>query len=1753
MSLRLKAKKYNIIWPIYLLKYILPIFFESFFGQTYLLIISLFYCKNGKSYYNSELSCRNNTYFYVLTPFSIFALIIQIFISFITVSVYYQPEYIINKKKNYILIKRNSSSDIAFLFCKIFIISILVFFQSESEKWEIIIFFCVLTFFNAYFNLFIQEFSNLIIKRLNNFLSLSLFITFLILLIEKIFQKLKFSGGIYLYIISLLINALFCIYHSKISTDFLAINFNDINSSLDCLKYIKKYLKIIDEKDISRDNLLIFNSFIQKTEEVCTNKRCAFKKYLESLSKGNYSKYLLLQYGEKLFKLSISKFPEDVILRINYIIFLFTRINKKKEAKKELISINPVIFSFNDNFNLYLCEKYLKEYFILNNEQNKEKIETINMMQALKYKNYLNEFKILLLKSSSLYYDFWSALYNYHIQGIEDFTKLNDIGNQLNKLIENIENLFIKLNEIKKNDYEIVKLYEIFSKNILNDEEKYSKYNNISKNLSIYNRIKTKEIDFSNFNLGLINESDEKNLLIVSIDEKHKGIIKNISLKACLIFGYQKDEIIGKNMNILIPELFQKIYIKLFNDMSDKTKNEFYNNLLNKINYKPEFIETYACGKNKSKYLIPLHLKFYLVQTEENELVYIIEIINNNLYKEEIYHDFNIHDNSNICSVLTNNNLIIQTFTSNCVDILKFNSNIINSNYDIISFIKHFDDEFQLNNIVNKDSTNSTDRTNNNENNKIKGSDNNINLIKNSLEKLKNYKLILKTKFHNPRKIIWRNEVYDKESIFYIDKIKNKSLSMISHDNNYENKTNNNKIYEQKFLMMVREIYISDKIVGYYFYFRKIKYIKEFNKIKTINDKTKINNSLIKYSDLEENKKENERKKINITTISHKNIIFNKERKNIFEDEKINKYIPESDFNFILDLSTMSFIPSNNIKSSLKLNENLKKEAIAKINSYQEEIVQKKKELKNSKTIISSDNQEEIYSEEYNSSSSYISQSESETFNNKNVYNEKDIKIINNIGTKNINYKNNSYEEYYKVNMKNIKYVIYDFSKEVLIEGKKDDKKSQVDYIIDSFKTNKYVYMSEDDNYPKIYNLYNSQEKNKSINVLNENKEQKTNIFEKEKEKDYEKAIKDALSRKDEQNVITQFYGALFLCTLLFFILNILEIFFLTQTYTKIKENMKLVINSANLNYYNNFDIYFLREYLLIHTFFNNITNGKYNNYPSKNTSYDELIYETVNETFYQSHCLVESIFSSELSLSQNSSYILNKMTYFSETLINKTFIKKISLTLSVSIVYVYSFFCSLLTNKMDLNFHNPESFNFIHNALNNLGQSLQIIIELFLSELKKKKLGSIFNMIIIILLNFIIYVIMFKINDISYFKVVSKKMSYLTIFYEIKLAIIKLSMQKCESFINKINKDEVITEKLGDNNEESISAVSIKKIKSLLDFEEKKNNDKKEEKKKLDIKIKKDRKYFKFRRLFKIFLTISLVFICSVIIFYLLLIRKFIIIGEYIYHMQNYHNNVLYLYNAYREFLFDENSTIFGISSNDYLIRQEKEIYFSSTKDFNFLIINENNFKDIKNKIKKNGLCNDSFTNFFKNEEECQNFMGGKEGIISLGFDTLLSYFIEEIRMKRNYVKGLLNKGILIGNLSELNNYNSWNDDNLDLKNNKTLIFRMNLFNMEDIHHKLNIIFINIIYQHINKDRNLTLNSISKMINNGHIIYIILVVCHCSFVIISILFYLIPEINKLNIEIYKTKNILSIIPVQILASLPNIKTLLKISLKNNN
>ena len=267
---------------------------------------------------------------------------------------------------------------------------------------------------------------------------------------------------------------------------------------------------------------------------------------------------------------------------------------------------------------------------------------------------------------------------------------------------------------------------------------------------------------------------------------------------------------------------------------------------------------------------------------------------------------------------------------------------------------------------------------------------------------------------------------------------------------------------------------------------------------------------------------------------------------------------------------------------------------------------------------------------------------------------------------------------------------------------------------------------------------------------------------------------------------------------------------------------------------------------------------------------------------------------------------------------------------------------------------------------------------------------------------------------------------------------------------------------------------------------------------------------------------------------------------------MQNYHNNIIELFNGYREYLFDENHIIFGLPVYEYLIKKEKKIYETDTQDINYLTVLSQQIKGLYKNfliLQEEGFCK-LYVTYFNSEKECQNFMGSENGIISLGFHLLINSFIEDLRNARSFMKLLLEEKTLIGNLSKVIDA-KFNDTNFNLDKNDSLIFRMKVFNIEQIHFRLNIIFHNIILQYINQERNITVFSIDQALTNEHIKYVILIIIYICIFLIMFIFYWIPMIQKRNVEIYKTKNMLSIIPLQILASQPNIKELLNISEKN--
>ena len=1813
MSFRLKSGKYDIQWPISFLKYLLPILCFTFFGQIFLLLTSVFRCLTGRLYYAATVSCEIGPWYYVTAPLSILSLIAQIIISYMTISIYYQADFI-NEGKN-LLKKRTSLPDIIFFVNKIIVIIIFEFDKGvEVEHWGILFIICVLSGTNAYATIFLQNYENLVIKKFHYFYCLFYFWGFLCLLIGKIFKSWNFNGAFYLFLIGLVLIVIYCLFHAKTYLEFLHQDFNDINSSQNCINYIRSYLKFVKEKEVCRDSSMLITSFIEKMEVGCTNSNCILKKYLISLSKGFDSNFMLLQFAQKLFKIALNKFPRDINLRIHYIIFLLTKVNQKKNAQKELFSIKPGFIFLDDNFKLFRCKKYLEEYNSMVNKDEEDVIESNDIFQAMEYKNNLIEFKKLLSKSSYLYYDFWSSLYSSHLQGTEDFKKLNDIGAELNQLIENIEKIFEKLLEIKNNDLITIQLYESYVKNILNDKEKYEKYYNISMNLITDNKVDNKEIDFTNFDLKTMSDSDEYKFLIVSANDENKGNIINMSLNSCSIFGYHRYEIIGKNMNILIPELYHHVHNKLFNEITEKDKTILFENLSKKIIYKPHFYEFIAFGRSKSKYLIPLDFKVFLVQTEESDLVYVVEFIRkNNIYTDLV--EENEKEKSQLLCILTDNNFIIQTFTSNCVEALGLNSKIINSNYDITNFIKQFKEELQTMVSNNKESEidNSDIKSNDNSVRDINSSFNNANSDRAFEHKLKLKKKLLKLKFYEPRKITWKMPKNNKSNA-----IGKACTSLFSPIGNKD--PNENKIPENKFIMEVKKAYIMGVHIGYYFYFKKIKPIKVINPNCENNDlekgkvynspliKPKLKRPSVKFINLEEescrssrafndeedpqdstinqsniNKKETKRRRSSFANFElDKKIKASNLRKhesatmlyNIYDEiDNVNeKFIPKSDFNFYLDLESKSFKPTMKLNSCKELYEILKKQSIEKLN-----FLYKTRKKKEKNFSSSSSSEEENSSDEDSVDSSYTSSSEEESdekntenkefkkrndnrkmdINDKNIMSHKNVTGNNGLFKNNIN--KNYENEFYRVNLHKIKLMIYDFTQEMLITSETVDKKSKVETVIESYKSRQNINITEDENYPNFsIDKFRKESKNRNYKMKDRKMSRKNltkelpinkNIFDKEKE--FEKEISYALAKQDEQKSIIYFYQVSFFAMIIILLMGFIEIYFIIYQYKQLIENMKLVINAANLKYTTFSCIYLIKENVLysIDNFIDD--GGLYDTPDTDYAQYVTKVYSATQVMFSESNTIFESILGSTLDLCSHTKYTLKEMPYSIEVLYQNNKIKNVTSTLLVSIIQTFSALSNLLTKSSFISVDDPNLYNFLHNCFNNIGLAIRIQFELFVSELSIRE-TSIFKLIIFITFIYLfVHVLIYFIIFNRYYSIVKKKQSYISVFYGIGLSLIKSSIKKCELFINKINnqnEDNIKTRDMDEETSSFISSLNFNLNNTLTENNFKMNNKRSKPLQK-NQQLGDDKKSKRFRLLFTYSLITSLLYLIIVLFTFLLMTKKFINNANYIYHMQSFHSNIADLFNSYREFLFDENTKINGKNAYDYLIEKEKEIYSTINFDSSQLAYSSK-YIDIDYATFDKGYC-ESYVCYFKSKEECINYMGGENGILSLGFDILINSFIEEIRNAREFMKLLLDKQVLVGNLSEV--IDLFEDDTTyGLNLNDSLIFRMKVFNMEQTHSRLNIIFINIILPYINQERNITFKAIEKSVTNQHIRYVIVLIVYIVCFLIIFMFYWFPDIQKLNLEIYKTKKMLSIIPLQILASHPNIRELLNISTKSD-
>lgn len=756
---------------------------------------------------------------------------------------------------------------------------------------------------------------------------------------------------------------------------------------------------------------------------------------------------------------------------------------------------------------------------------------------------------------------------------------------------------------------------------------------------------------------------------------------------------------------------------------------------------------------------------------------------------------------------------------------------------------------------------------------------------------------------------------------------------------------------------------------------------------------------------------------------------------------------------------------------------------------------------------------------------------------------------------------------YYEVKIEHIRFLKYDFYKETIVEDHHSVKMDQMAKIINDIKSNLDKLEHKDSNYPSINfeNFVQIRRRAKKDSIILRKISSKKlsiskNIFKKnkqiaEKRIEKENKINEALNKKDKQNSIKNFTIVSIICLLILFAICGSNLYCFVKEITKNITNIKLICESTDLKFYFNSAVYYVRELTLLNM--ENITeleHGAYYAYPANNkTDYIEKLNNKVLEIYSYIHSLNEIIIATEFPISENSSYYFNDKEYMIERMKNDFEFNYFRVDLRNALILLDAYLYNLAELSANIDQSHEDVYPFIHNTLNNIGALLDLQIELYMNELefnwrKYLKKILIIHGIILIALVFILIII-----SKAYSSVLKNKANFFCIFYGIKFEVIQNLINDCEFFLQKFKEKHSVLhdnyqEVYNENTEQDSSFLeqNHQPFHSIIS----RNNDSYHNKRIINYRF----NINSFIICFFLFLLLFFLYLLIIVNNYYAFINLILEYSKYNYNLQRFHNNIIETFNGYREFLFDQNELINGTLSNDYIDNKIHEIYFIKFEQNIIFNKYRNKIPDIQESYKEfnsHTLCSRINYDYFDSEEKCNLHM---KGITTYEISVVYTTITEEIRIYKNIINQMLSNSEIVGNLT-LYGSKFWNEDTIiyDLKNTNLShsFYRLYLFNNDSHHKDLNILFVNSLYPYIEEERKINNDSISNIINHKEMIYITYYVCLLVLIILLFLIFWVPMIRNMNILIYSTKKMLSIIPIHILASQKNIQNLLNIEVDN--
>ncbi|CAD8111372.1 unnamed protein product [Paramecium sonneborni] len=584
---------------------VLKIFFEVlnyiFFMPALHLFLTIFYCDSSTGFhrYYSDQECYTGNY--LLHAFlSAIAAFILIFISGLVTMTFYESRF----QPNNPLCKISGRDDMKFLIFKIILVLCFTLLNVNELRILVVIIitlFAVIQFFSfnkssVYLNYYYS-------KVLNSQHAIIMW-TICMIIFGIIVEDTYYEGAPYLWVFGSPLLLLIVMLRKEYRYDIMMIDsnkFDSLNQAIQQLQYLTKFLNYYQS---DRNIATLLDGFVEYHRTICKREDCPcqaknmgnkkiakFQKNFKLQNQDDEIKeqYVVLVYIiERIFTLSLTRFPNCTELRISHSLFLMEKMQSNQQALQELVAAEQEKPYIDEQFIIYRLKKLIEEQMFENSKSTKNPAAGIDAVNELTTENNLREIRAQIEKSASQHIEFWSQL----SEDTPDLGKLYDVGTRMmyiDKMLEDSWKRIIKMNlDVPPN---LMMIYSRYLVDILYDKESAEEVLERLKNFYSVNmdrgKITNNINDFPNESTALIS---------ISAEDVTFGRIIGLNMSASKMFGYSKSELINRKVNILMPNVFAQSHDQFMETYLQTYESRIMNR------------ERMIIGKSKNGYIFPFFI-----------------------------------------------------------------------------------------------------------------------------------------------------------------------------------------------------------------------------------------------------------------------------------------------------------------------------------------------------------------------------------------------------------------------------------------------------------------------------------------------------------------------------------------------------------------------------------------------------------------------------------------------------------------------------------------------------------------------------------------------------------------------------------------------------------------------------------------------------------------------------------------------------------------------------------------------------------------------------------------------------------------------------------------------------------------------------------------------------------------------------------------------------------------------------------------